>query len=284
MRSALLVSHPLAVRHPPTPPPGTRTCSHITAATMSSFSPYATQELLNSTTQVAGNRRPSRPPLPAVTEENKGFTDSPASSIFEAGSRTDGDSASASGYASSEVPPTPTESDAARYSRADIPEAEKLAVIQQEFGDIASNMLNEDGTQGAPEHLLAECQGALFKGVMMIGNLHLTTHRLVFHALQPPDAMYVKPDATPLQTEAATAAREARPDILQAGSVILHRGGLIKAKRRVWMELTPDMLTTYPSADEAGRVRPLVTVLRTSIIIIYFRTCLTRPSVQCAPT
>ncbi|KAL1413559.1 hypothetical protein Q8F55_001333 [Vanrija albida] len=238
----------------------------FTAATMSSFSPYATQELLNSTQEVAGNKLPSRPPLPAVTEEKRGFTESPASSIFEAGSRTDGDSASASGYASSEVPPTPEDLENARFSRTDIPESEKLAVIQQEFGDIASNMLNEDGTPGAPEHLLAECQGALFKGVMMIGNLHLTTHRLVFHALQPPDSMYVKPDATPLQTEAATAAREARPDILQAGSVTLHRGGLIKNKRRVWMELTPDMLTTYPSADEAGRVRPLVTVLLSSVL------------------
>lgn len=150
----------------------------------------------------------------------------------------------------------------ARFSHDDVPEEEKMAVIIGEFGDIAERMVNDDGTPAPKEHIVAESQGTLFKGVMMIGNLHLTNYRLLFHALLPPDSAFVSGAAEPDQTEEQANARYARPDILKSGNVTIHREGLIKSKKRVWMELTPEMLTTYPSGDEAGRVRPLYSILR----------------------
>jgi sterol 3beta-glucosyltransferase len=50
--------------------------------------------------------------------------------------------------------------------------------------------------------------------------------------------------------------------VIIAGSVTLHSANPLKRARRVWMELSPDMLTAYPSADDAGRVRPLFSILR----------------------
>lgn len=149
-----------------------------------------------------------------------------------------------------------------RFRRDHISPEEKLQVISEEFGDIASTMVDADGVS-EPERLLAESQGSLFKGVMMIGNLHLTTHRLVFHALLPPDHLYDSANtAYPAQTEDEQAARDSRPNIIVAGPVTINRHSVLKSKRkRVWMELSPDMLTTYPSADEAGRVRPLYSIL-----------------------
>jgi sterol 3beta-glucosyltransferase len=54
------------------------------------------------------------------------------------------------------------------------------------------------------------------------------------------------------------------PDVLMAGPVTMHRHGPLLARRRLWMEISTEMITTYPTGDEAGRVRPLQTVLRTS--------------------
>lgn len=144
---------------------------------------------------------------------------------------------------------------------AEVSDEEKLAIIQAEFGDIASLMVNADGTPGPPEELLAESNGALFKGVLIVGNLHLTTHRLVFHALQPPSSVLAPTFSPPAGPGDAGAARIARRDILHAGPMTLRRSGILRSKKRVWMELSPDMITTYPSADEAGRARPLITIL-----------------------
>lgn len=160
------------------------------------------------------------------------------------------------------VPPAgeATPEEKARFNRSEVPEAEKLRVMREEFGDIASVMVDAQG-RCEPERILAESQGSLFRGVMMIGNLHLTTHRLTFHALLPPDNMITQgPDFESLDDNEA-AALKARPDIIQAGSVTLHQGGIFTSKKRVWMELTPEMLTCYPSADEAGKTRPLFSIL-----------------------
>ena len=95
---------------------------------------------------------------------------------------------------------------------------------------------------------------------MMIGNLHLTTHRLLFHALLPPDAAFLRPDAqTNGQSDMGS---NVQPDISHAGPVTIHRPGSLKPTRRVWMELSADMCTSYPSGDDAGRVRPLRSLLR----------------------
>jgi sterol 3beta-glucosyltransferase len=102
------------------------------------------------------------------------------------------------------------------------------------------------------------------RGVMMIGNLHLTTHRILFHALLPPDAAFVQDsDKTPSARHAdqAMAAAARQPDILHSGPITVHRSGALKLTRRVWLELSAEMVTTYPNGDEAGRVRPLRCIL-----------------------
>lgn len=148
----------------------------------------------------------------------------------------------------------------ARFNRSEVPEKEKLRVMREEFGDIASVMVDAQG-RTEPERILAESQGSLFRGVMMVGNLHLTTHRLMFHALLPPDNMITQgPDFESVDDNEA-AALKARPDIIQAGSVTLHQSGMFTSKKRVWMELTPEMLTCCPSADDAGKTRPLFSIL-----------------------
>ncbi|WWD02326.1 hypothetical protein V865_000365 [Kwoniella europaea PYCC6329] len=133
-------------------------------------------------------------------------------------------------------------SESAAVGVSDISDEEKLLAIKEEFGDIAGLM---EG--GEAERMLADTKGSLFKGVMMIGNFHLTTHRLLFHAIIPPDSL----DPTPTPSG---------PDVIFAGPVTIHRPGLQQAKR-VWMELTPEMVTTYPSANESDRVRPIRSVL-----------------------
>lgn len=139
----------------------------------------------------------------------------------------------------------------------DITDEEKIAAIISEFGDITS--LYEDQE---PERILAESKGSVFKSVMMIGNLHLTTHRLLFHASIPPDYGSGALSSTGSATNDATVRQ---PDVLQAGPVTVHYPGAIRPSRRVWMELSSEMVTTYPGADEASRVRPLRCVLLSSV-------------------
>ncbi len=97
------------------------------------------------------------------------------------------------------------------------------------------------------------------RGVMMIGNLHLTTHRILFHALLPPDSAFVQSD--PQTGQSAEGSSIQRRDVLHAGPVTVHRPGALKPMRRLWMELSPEMVTSYPSGDDAGRVRPMRSLL-----------------------
>ena len=59
--------------------------------------------------------------------------------------------------------------------------------------------------------------------------------------------------------------------ILHSGPVTVHREHpkLAPRTRRLWMELGPDMITTYPSADEEGRVRPIRSILLSTIKQLY---------------
>ncbi|CAK9780636.1 hypothetical protein CC85DRAFT_329264 [Cutaneotrichosporon oleaginosum] len=161
---------------------------------------------------------------------------------------------------SAAVPSLAEEKD--RFSRNEYNEADKLQAIIDEFGDIASKMVDADG-QSEPERILAESQGTLFKGVMMIGNLHLTTHRLLFHALLPPDSAFMSPSEI---AEPGDDGAVARPNIIYAGPVTVHRSNLYKPKQRVWLELSPEMITTYPSGDEKSRVRPLFSILLSTVL------------------
>lgn len=92
---------------------------------------------------------------------------------------------------------------------------------------------------------------------MTIGNLHLTTHRLLFHAMLPPDTALANGVAENGESS------NQHHSILYSGPVTVHRPGLLPPVRR-WFELTSDMVTSYPRADEAGRIRPLRCVLRES--------------------
>ncbi|ORY35482.1 hypothetical protein BCR39DRAFT_461494 [Naematelia encephala] len=148
----------------------------------------------------------------------------------------------------------------------DISDVEKLEAIIEEFGPIDQLMVNSDGSPSEPERLLADSKGSLFKGVMMIGNLHLTTHRLLFHAILPPDAAFTAPPgATEIGNDLSYTSIAHQSDVLQAGPVTIHRNAALLPPRRVWMELSAEMVTTYPSGDEAGRVRPLRCVLLSSV-------------------
>ena len=98
--------------------------------------------------------------------------------------------------------------------------------------------------------------------------MHLTTHRLLFHALLPPDDMLLNSKSESVQSPEDAAASGARqsmsyPDILMEGPVTIHRWGPLTS-RRLWLEVTPEMITGYPGADEKGRVRPIRSVLRRS--------------------
>jgi hypothetical protein len=48
--------------------------------------------------------------------------------------------------------------------------------------------------------------------------------------------------------------------IIHSGPVTIHRPGVLRPARR-WLELTADMVTSYPRADESGRIRPIRCVL-----------------------
>lgn len=50
--------------------------------------------------------------------------------------------------------------------------------------------------------------------------------------------------------------------VLHSGAVNVHKPGILPPKRRLWMELSSEMITSYPSADEAGRVRPIRALMR----------------------
>ncbi|ODN87445.1 hypothetical protein L198_07072 [Cryptococcus wingfieldii CBS 7118] len=137
---------------------------------------------------------------------------------------------------------------------------EKLAAIVNEFGDVSSIYEGDE-----PERILAESKGSLFKSVMVVGNLHLTTHRLLFHAYLPPDNETWSNLSAQQTADVTNDAVSHQPDLLHSGPVTIHRPGPIRTSRRVWMELSSEMVTTFPSADEAGRVRPLRCVLLSSI-------------------
>lgn len=77
------------------------------------------------------------------------------------------------------------------------------------------------------------------------GVIHLTTHRLAFHA----SLLATRPDLS------------SRQQVIRAGPAVIHRSSRWKRKRRVWMEISFDMLSTYSSSRDEDHIRPLRTVL-----------------------
>ncbi|KAJ7784602.1 glycosyltransferase family 1 protein [Mycena metata] len=115
---------------------------------------------------------------------------------------------------------------------------EVIRLLVNEFGPLA--------IEGEEEKLLLETDGGLIKEVAIVGVIHLTTHRLAFHA----SLMAARPD-----TQQA---------VLRAGTVLIHRKGW-RSKRRLWLELSHDMMCTYASSSSSDKIRPIKTVLLSSI-------------------
>jgi sterol 3beta-glucosyltransferase len=67
------------------------------------------------------------------------------------------------------------------------------------------------------------------------------------------------PESTLSHAESGEASNQ-HHSIVHSGPVTIHRPGLLPPVRR-WLELTADMVTSYPRADEAGRIRPIRCVL-----------------------
>ncbi|KAG8907240.1 hypothetical protein FRB99_005064 [Tulasnella sp. 403] len=119
-----------------------------------------------------------------------------------------------------------------------------VPLLVKEFGPIVE--------EGEEERLLMESDGAYFQEVAIIGIIHLTTHRVTFHA----SLLSARPDMIP-----------ARSHIIKAGPVLVHREGLHR-KRRVWLELSHDMFSTFPDSTDEGRVRPLRAVLLSDVKLV----------------
>ncbi|KAF8644526.1 hypothetical protein AX16_008402 [Volvariella volvacea WC 439] len=113
---------------------------------------------------------------------------------------------------------------------------EIVRLLVQEFDALVKN--------GEEEKLILETDGAFVSDVVIVGVIHLTTHRLAFHA----SLLATRPDLSPsLQ-------------ILKAGPATIHRKGW-RLKRRVWLELSHDMLCSYTANNENAHRRPLCTLL-----------------------
>ncbi|KAJ6508847.1 glycosyltransferase family 1 protein [Mycena sanguinolenta] len=115
---------------------------------------------------------------------------------------------------------------------------EIVRLLINEFGPLAP--------EDEEEKLLLETDGGMVKLVSIIGVIHLTTHRLAFHA----SLLSAQPDA--------------KQGVIKSGPVVIHRKGW-RSKKRLWLELSHDMMCTYPSSSESDRIRPVRTVLLSGI-------------------
>ncbi|KAF8073827.1 glycosyltransferase family 1 protein, partial [Lyophyllum atratum] len=111
-----------------------------------------------------------------------------------------------------------------------------INLFVEEFGPLAPD--------GDEEKLVLETDGFLIHDVLIVGVIHVTTHRLAFHA-----SLFESQLGSP-----------ASKRIIKAGPAVLHRKGW-RTKRRVWLELSHDMLCAYASSSDEGRIRPLYTIL-----------------------
>ena len=127
---------------------------------------------------------------------------------------------------------------------------EILDLLQQEFGALAPP---------GEEKLLLETDASLLHDVVILvclscemvqlaflqptqGVVHLTTHRLTFHA------------------SLLSSQDDRNEGVLKSGPILVHRKGLHR-KKRVWLRLTKDMLSTYPSSRDEDKIKPIRTIL-----------------------
>ncbi|KAF8827687.1 hypothetical protein HHX47_DHR4000057 [Lentinula edodes] len=114
--------------------------------------------------------------------------------------------------------------------------------------ELVNLLVQEFGSLGEDEKLIFEADAFMFSDVLIVGVLHLTTHRLTFHA----SLLSARPDLLPSQ------------QIIKAGPVTVHLPRFHK-KRRLWLELTHDMMCTYASSSPDDHIRPLRSLLLSSI-------------------
>ncbi|CCO32951.1 sterol 3beta-glucosyltransferase [Rhizoctonia solani AG-1 IB] len=133
-----------------------------------------------------------------------------------------------------------------------------LRILQHEFGELT--------LPGEVEEMLLETDAALFRDVTILGVIHLTTHRITFHASLLPGTNRDPPGGSTFSHDSH---RSADSQILKAGPgvVIEPRTGILhpQKRRRVWIELSHDMITSYPDASDEGRVRPIRSILLSNV-------------------
>ncbi|KAF7979674.1 hypothetical protein HWV62_41671 [Athelia sp. TMB] len=165
-------------------------------------------------------------------ESYEGQSDDSEDSLPEA------DTPDTSVHADGSDPHIPLRSSTTNNEQWKLEPEEVVNLLVEEFGPLAG-----DGEQ---EKLLVETDGAMFQDVFILGVMHLTTHRIAFHA----SLLSTRPDLTPQQ------------QIVKAGPAIIHTQTRWHKKRRVWMEIAHDMMSTYASSRDEDHIRPLRTVLR----------------------
>ncbi|KDR82752.1 hypothetical protein GALMADRAFT_220742 [Galerina marginata CBS 339.88] len=154
----------------------------------------------------------------------------------------------------STVPPTSaTSSQNSEDFDISIPTIRRAATFNSECldhlepKDIVDILVREFGPLVAPgeeEKLLLEVDGCLLRDVAIVGVIHLTTHRLTFHA----SLLATRPDLVASQ------------GVIKVGAAVMHRKGW-RTKRRVWFELSHDLICTYASSKDEEKTRPLSTLL-----------------------
>ncbi|KZS92128.1 UDP-Glycosyltransferase/glycogen phosphorylase [Sistotremastrum niveocremeum HHB9708] len=91
--------------------------------------------------------------------------------------------------------------------------------------------------------MIAEVDGGFAEEIAILGVIHLTSHRLTFHA----SLLSFRPDVLPSQ------------QVIRSGPATIYRKSRIgrTKKHKVWTELSHDMFTSYRSSSDADRVRPI---------------------------
>lgn len=129
---------------------------------------------------------------------------------------------------------------------------EVVSLLEDEFGALAPP---------GEEKLLLEADAAFFRDVVILvsatlyisrvwltffrygqGVVHVTTHRFTFHA------------------SLLSSQQDYDQKVIKSGSVLIHRKGLHR-KKRVWMQLDNDMISTFPSSRDEDRIKPYRSIL-----------------------
>lgn len=127
---------------------------------------------------------------------------------------------------------------------------DKLAALQKEFGPARADV-------DSSERWLAETYGGPSSsgGLLIIGSIHVTTHRLLFYGQLPAlDDLASCTTPGPIKTGAAYTQKV----YTRLGVESTHR-------KRVWLELEADMVTSYRDSTERGRTEPLKVVRLSAI-------------------